>query len=414
MDYLRSVLFVGNSLLNGGIERTIKAVSPALTLVASLSQGKVIVKFLLSMLGLLGLAASGLYLVPKIRTGSWDETRVTSTKSGTKIISVADEADIKQQMQNKISEYDIRRDLRKIRSIPDTPASLEAAFRNHKTDVCEQLPPGDQMAFSQYTLALTPRDQHREASLLFPATRREFLTIGLTMTSTDEKALPTLSRSIIANYLEQHYVSLQARLSKDPTSGDWILNYRPIAAVGKFGGLPYSQEWQEAISSTVQDICGLGIVDPSDPQDKSQTAVLLFRFAWIDDSINQTVYRHELGFLHAVPRQNIKDGEDPFEVHLLTTSNERKKWHYFAPQASIILKARMACKILGTVRFDEYMGDGLTPKRATTRRIEMRSSSNFEVEAIKQYLASKGLQGNWNTNIKHILNGILNSEIPSS
>lgn len=371
-------------------------------------------KFIISVLGLCGIAATGVYWLPKIRTETWDKTRVSSTLTSPKIASAASEDEVKEQMQNKISEYDIRRDLRKLQTVPDTPASLEAAFRNHKTDVCEQLPEGEPMGFRDYTLALTPRDQHREASMLFPATRREFLTIGLTMISTDEKALPTLSRSLITSYLNEHYLSLQARISKDPVNSEWMLNYRPIAAVGRFGGQAYTQAWEEAIASTVQDICGLGILETKDPEDKSQTAVLLFRFTWLDEATNRSMYRHELGFLHAVPRANVRDGEDPFEFHLITTSNERKTWNYFEPQGSSIPRSRTSCGIVGTIRFDEYMSDGLRPKRAATRKIDTRPIKSYDIETIKSYLASNQMDGGWNANLKRVLKAIVKSEIPSS
>jgi hypothetical protein len=193
-----------------------------------------------------------------------------------------------------------------------------------------------------------------------------------------------------------------------------MLNYRPIAAVGRFGGTPITQEWEEAIGNTVQDVCGLGIFDAGDLNDKSQTAVILFRFTWLDETANQSMYRHELGFLHAVPRANVREGEDPFELHLLTTSDERKRWHYFAPGTSNAPRSKPACGIVGTIRFDEYASDGLRPKRASTRRIETRATRSFDLESIKAYLASNQLTGGWNANIKQILKAILNSEIPTS
>ncbi len=45
-----------------------------------------------------------------------------------------------------------------------------------------------------------------------------------------------LSRSIISGYLDDHYLTLQARIMKDPVDSKWLIHYRPIAAVAKYSG----------------------------------------------------------------------------------------------------------------------------------------------------------------------------------
>ncbi len=95
------------------------------------------------------------------------------------IAGVADEKEIVEQMAIEVSNLDAQRDLRILRVIPKTAVELEAAFRQHRNDVCEQLPAGESLRFTDYTLALTPRDQYRTKQQVYPSTRRQFLTVGL-------------------------------------------------------------------------------------------------------------------------------------------------------------------------------------------------------------------------------------------
>ncbi len=177
---------------------------------------------------------------------------------------------------------------------------MEAVFRQRKNDSCEQLPKGEPIVMTQYTLGLTPRDQYKSRETILPSTRREVLRIGLNMLPSDQRNLPTLSRSIILGFLEDHYLSLQVRILKDSVTSNWQLHHRPIAMVGRYTGLPIAQDWVNAISSTVEDIRGLGVLQiPEGVQ--SQTAVLIFRAAWLDERGENAGVRHEFAFIHVEP-----------------------------------------------------------------------------------------------------------------
>ncbi len=358
----------------------------------------------------LGLVAgAGLLYLPNLRKDSWQETKTSSRLSSTAVMQAAEEGEIRDELGQEFSEFDERRDVRTLSKVPATPAALEAAYRKHRNDVCEPLQEGVPMVFDDFTLALTPRDSFRSKELVFPSTRRQVLTVGLTMLAADEKALPTLSRSTITSFLEDHYLSIQARITKDPTTDEWALNYRPIAAVGSFRGSTSTQDWVHAISMTVNDICGLGLLK-SGEDEPTQTAVLLFRSTWMDPVIQRPKYRHELGFLHAVKAKNPKEGEDPFELHLVITSDERTKWHYIETSSSRPSNPSQ-CGLVGSIYFNTFLSNGLEPKSAVTRRISTKSDRMVDVSRIEQYLKEQNLSGGWQENTIPVVKAMIDGTI---
>ncbi len=363
----------------------------------------------ISLVAVLGVLA--VFGLPQIRSTAWKETLVSKQAESKNLPSEWDEDSIVETMAVDGSRYDWKSDIRLIRSVPNTPVALEAAFRQRRTDICESLAEGEPLEITQHAVLLTARDRHRAKEVRMPSTRREIATIGLNMLPTDQRQLPVLSRPLILDFLNNHFLSLQARIFKDAGTSNWILHYRPIAAVGKYTGIPFSQKWVEAISNTVQDIRGLGIAEAKGDQDGSQTAVILFRLTWLDERGETSGIRHELGFIHARPSTNRRNN-DPFEIHFVATSNHRSVWNYFPPNANKRTRSENDCSLVGTIRFDEFMRGGLQPKSTVTRRMLAHAGASFRVEQIDNHLEGLGLQGGWSEHLSAAIAGIIGEKIP--
>ncbi len=350
------------------------------------------------------------YFLPKIRGDFWKETRKGSGRDLKPSLSQGNEevSESEIEMVKDVSEYDIN-PTKEESEVFLPKRSNWRAFRQRINDTCEALREGEPLQLTQFTSQLTPRDRQKQADDARSYTRRPILTVGLNIREADKKTLPLVSRSLILSYVEDHYISLQARIAKDPATGKLILHYRPLAGVATFSGLPLSQEWVESVASTVRDIRGLGIYEGKDSDDDSQTAVILFRSAWLEEESSQPTYRHELGIVHAVPS---KSDPNSLDLEMFTTSKNRLHWHYFKPEKTKKTRSLSQCDLIASVRFDEYTSDGLQPKSSVTRALKVNGDETYHVAAIDQYLKEQGLNGGWSSHLKQALKGMREGKVP--
>jgi hypothetical protein len=358
---------------------------------------------------LISAAAAGLYL-PFARKKVWLNT-IESTADG-EGLSPEQEVEVQKEMVVDESIYKVDRDTRIVSKIPSSPIELEAVFRQRKNDTCETLETGEPLELKQFALALTQRDKFQSPSKeVMPSTRVPVLTIGLNMQPADQRSLPTLSRSTILNYLESNFVSIQARVSKDPVTRELTLQYRPIGAVGGFTGLPVTKEYVEAINSTIKNVRGIGMYEPKSRNDKKerspfQIAILLFRSTYMDDSGVGETAQHELGFVC----MGNSNGDEP-DISFIATTNQRKTWLLFSRESSQMPKRLNDCSMVATVRFDQFITGGLQPKTGIVRRISNRAKQKFDVEDIERFLASENLTGGWTENLDLAVEAILDGRV---
>src|SRR5687767_13141999 len=107
--------------------------------------------------------------------------------------------------------------LQVIRILPRSPQEIADAHERSRGQACEPVPPDEPLEISGFMPCLTDRDRQEfdRGVLLLPSSRRHIFSIGLDMLSEDRGRLPTLSGSQILKYLQDHYVSIQARVQKD-------------------------------------------------------------------------------------------------------------------------------------------------------------------------------------------------------
>lgn len=353
--------------------------------------------------------AVGLYL-PFARKKVWQETLESTVEDGG--LSPEQEVEVQKEMVVDSSVYKMERDTRIVSKVPSSPVELEAVFRQRKNDTCETLEVSEPLELKQYSLALTQRDRFQSPTKeVMPSTRVPVLTIGLNMQPSDQRSLPSLSRSTILNYLESNFVSIQARVSKDPVTRELSLHYRPIGAVGGFTGPPVTKEYVEAINSTIKNVRGMGIYEPKRSKDRKeessfQIAILLFRSSFVDDSGIGETAQHELGFVC----MGNSNGEEP-DISFIATTNQRKTWLLFSRESNEMPKRLNDCSMVATVRFDQFITGGLQPKSGIVRRISNRAKQRFDVEDIEQYLEKENLSGGWAENLDTAVEAILDSRI---
>src|SRR5690606_30138518 len=96
---------------------------------------------------------------------------------------------------------------------------------------------------------LTERDRKQKNPPL-PASRTGFLSIGLELPDSDKASLPTLSRSQIIDYLDSHYMLLEARVRRDLLDRKPYYHHRPIAVTARYTGPKVTQAFEPLVAQT--------------------------------------------------------------------------------------------------------------------------------------------------------------------
>ncbi len=357
------------------------------------------IRSVLAIFGLL--AAIGMVVgLPWLRSMRWKDTQ-TSTKF---LIPVKTPEELEEErlieQATTIDESDYAQDLgiRYLKRIPTTKVALEAAFRQRRSDSAMMLNESETLFVTRFAAAnkATPRLQDANKML---STRRAVFSIGLDMRDADIAALPWLSRSSILSFIKAHYVSLQANIQKDASSGKWFLHHRPVAGLAKFRGVPLTQNFVSPITETVGDIRGLGtyLHQETGRPSTDQTAVWLFRSLRMEDTV--PVVHYDYAFV-----RTYGDDPDDLRVKVILTSNNRSEWHCLPKVETSRPPIRGSdTTTLGTVHFVEYASDGMHPKTSVTRSVRIKSTQIFKQAEIDDYLATQKLQGDWGTHLGEIL-----------
>lgn len=219
-------------------------------------------KKILALVGMLVVAAALLVTLPAARDAVWGingPTIRTSLPYDPQIRAELETA-VEEAMKVDVSHFDRASDLRYVDRLPASEAELEATFRQRKTDAAEKILASESVQSRELLMNLTPRDMSRPAAGRIPSTRRHVMSVALAVADQDRAALPTLSKGQILDFLENNYISLQARISHDLTTGQWRLHHRPLAAQTTFGVNPTSQKLEPAVEATIAEIRGLGIL----------------------------------------------------------------------------------------------------------------------------------------------------------
>jgi hypothetical protein len=267
-------------------------------------------------------------------------------------------------------------------AFPRTETEVAAAHRAAKGQIVDFLPAGEALTVTTFTPYLTQHDRTEKAGKLPDvATRQPVLSMGIRVPEEDQVDMPQVSRGLILDYLQDHYVSLQARIQKDAVSRELYLHQRPLVATVKFGKVKLTDDFAPAVVDAVRGIHSLGLYLPEQvpPTPANlRTAVLVYRHNELSPR-GETRQRYEFLILRARP--NKKDG---LTVHVFATSEGRAKLHYLklgtSPQ-----KVR-DCVLQADVRFVKYSGGDLVPAESVVRRYQLAAVTSYSIDKLNKII----------------------------
>ncbi len=300
-----------------------------------------------------------------------------------------------------------------VRRLPRTDAELEAAFRRARSNRCQLVPTGEPLELTRFTASLTQRDRAAGAAHAppNPSLRRSAFAVGLELSPTDAHELPFVTRGPILSYLRDHFVSIQARVQRDPLTGERYLHHRPLAAAAAFAGPHLTQQPEAAVVSAVQDFRSLGLLLAADaaPEYRELRTVALVHRHLLEPRTatgNATRPNYEFAFLHAQPGDG--SGSDPLLLHAFVTSGGRARLHHLR---SGLPTTRDDCGILAGVRLTEFAYAGTYPTSSVVRKVTLRSRQEFALDQLDRYAESQNWPGDALDHLPRIFDAILGGEL---
>lgn len=313
-------------------------------------------------------------------------------------------------------------DIKLIRIIPRSESEIAQAHERNRSQSCETVPPGEPLEIKGFKPVLTERDRAEwgRGYRLLPSSRRNMFTVGLDMLSADRDRLPTVSGSQIERYIRGHYVTIQARVQKDPLTSKLFLHHRPLAATVSVGKGNLTEEFTDAVLTAVREFHSLGIFLPgavARSPENLRTLVMIYRNKMaIPTGVGgkpQFRYVYEYAFVRArdVVEENQPDVANQRELvqYVFATSDQRRRLHLLKPWSTPTQPSD--CGVRATVFFTEYTTLGLIPSKSATRSVVYSSHSVFDWPDLERYSAEQDWKGDALDNLPQILDAILDAKI---
>ncbi len=297
-------------------------------------------------------------------------------------------------------------DLEQISELPSSERELQLVFRTSRSQACEIVPGGEPLEIRSFTPFLTEKDRRSRNARPLPASRRNLMTVGLEFARSDRADLPLLSRGEIAGYVDEHYVSIQARVRRDLLDRKLYYHHRPIAVTGKYRGARLSQDFEPLVMNTVRDFHGLGLWVPNGKRrvhaEDLRTMVMVFRTPKLVGSRVTDIY--ELVFVRG------REGSDTeLEGHVFVTTDSRTKLNYL--RSAGIPSSTRATSITGRIAITEFDSSGLYPRESATRDYSLSLRKEFPVSELNEFCRAKQLQGGYGDNLSRVLDAIIDGEL---
>lgn len=276
------------------------------------------------------------------------------------------------------------RDSRTISVLPQTSAEIKLLHDRAKGFAAELLPADEPYEIKSFVPFLTKRDEI-EAKSRLPNTcsRRHAFSVGLEMLTDDQKQLPVLSGNQILTYLKAHFVSVQARIYREPVSRELYLGPRCLAATQTFQKGNLTEEFSPTVAESVNNIRSLGLLlkAKTPPTAANLRTLVLVHKNELSQGTSAVVAaktNYEYLFIRGV-----EAGPDRLELHAFATSDERTKLHWLMPAQ--LPTAPSNCSVRGAVHFTEYSMQGLYPKTAVIRRSLITGQLSIPWDALDIY-----------------------------
>lgn len=284
-----------------------------------------------------------------------------------------------------------------------------------KPATCDLLPAGVPLELSGYVPYLTSYEQDQDPKgQCDPAIRRPVLSVGLDVTERDQNGMPDLSRGLILDYLKTNYVAIQARIHKDPLSGEQYLGAKPMAATAKFGPVRVTEEFQEAVLAAVRNLRSVGLwvpeKKPSYRPTELRTAVHLQRFDILEpgSSLENLKSRPEFEYVFVRGLPSRKNAGE-IDLYAFTTAKQRTELHfldrYDAP------RGRNNCDIVAQVVFTEYKLANLYPSASVVRSTGVNSARKLSWEDAEAFARKNDADRTASQQLNLILDAMIRGDL---
>jgi hypothetical protein len=299
--------------------------------------------------------------------------------------------------------------IKTIQKMPRSTTEVARAHLDNREEAAEFLQGGELLEFNSFALKLTRRDgaPPKGGKLPNPSTRRFMLSVGIDLKPADQARLPTLSKDKILEYLQDHYVSVQARVQKD-ARGSQYLHHRCIVMTGTFRGGKLSEDFQPAVANSVREIHALGLYLPakSDPTPENlRTAVLVHKHTGIDIAAKKT--RPEFEFIIVRGRQQALGALD---LYCFVTTEQRTKLHLLKSAQKPPTKYA-ECSLKAQVYFTRFDDTGLTPSESVVRNQSVISQASFAIKDLDALVKSQLRLSDTFTNLNETLDAIIDGKL---
>lgn len=304
-------------------------------------------------------------------------------------------------------------DLQTISELPQSQRDVEAAFSRSRGSACEIIPAGESLEVHSFVNFLTQRDRVDSKTRPLASSRQDLFSVGLEFERRDRDDLPSLSRSTITSYLDDHFVSIQARVRRDLLDRKLYFHNRPLALTARYRGSKLTQSFEPLVSASIREFHSLGLFVPAEKRLKKpedfRTIVLLFRTELLQPIGKSTREIIEFVFIRG---QESKDaaGQPQLKTHVFVTSDERQNLNYLREASSPRSPAQ--CSILGRIAVTEFDSTGLYPKASATRNYRIAKETDFSLASIESYCDSQGWEGGLSTNLSDVLDAIIADRLP--
>lgn len=297
-------------------------------------------------------------------------------------------------------------------TLPTDLFDVEQLHRQPRRNWCAALPAGTPINPSQFTPYLsddpTGRSALRSEAL---SSRRTILTIGIDMTRQDRRELPTLSGGKILDFLTSQYVVIQARILKDPVTGEEYLDHRPVAGIASFAQPGVAVEPQAALAHSLQQYRGVGLFVRKGEDEfpaNLRTLVLLNRTERATSSEgDETEPRYEYVFVRA--RASGDSPGDALQLSVFGTSDGRTKLHWFRDRLSP--RRVEDCTVTTFVRFTKYSYAGLLPEKSVTRTSTTDVRASYLLTDLNAYAQRQGWGESAFDRLTDVLDAILDDRV---
>lgn len=307
-------------------------------------------------------------------------------------------------LEEEIEDAALLNETSVVHRLPETDDEIRSVYRRRGRYTARLIPQGQPLELKAFTQSmLGVRVNGKDA--MNPFARRHVLSVGIKVSPSDRSSLPRLSGRMITGYLDTHFVSVQARVVKDPVTRKQYLGPEPIAVMGRFGGPSISDPMEVAVQNSISQLRGVGLLmkegDEDIPENR-RTLVMVHRYPYAPSGpATSAKMRHELMFVRA--RESERGGE--LVLHAFSTSGNRSHLTYHGKTRR---PRRMTdCDVQASVFFSDYSHASLVPTKGISRVSKSFGKLRYTIEAVDASLKNRDPNASFWTDATQALDNII-------